>query len=101
FLGRSLIFNRSTTLHIDDKDPKGNLTPILTVGRYTTGTLHIPELGLKAAYNSGTLGMLRGALLAHEVTFDGGQRVAVAHFMHTSMLRDIGAGAPPLTSVLD
>ncbi|EJD35677.1 hypothetical protein AURDEDRAFT_43138, partial [Auricularia subglabra TFB-10046 SS5] len=82
FHGRSLIYNRATPLHADRRDPKQNLTPILTVGDYSTGTLYIPELGLEIAYEPGTLVLLRGGLLKHRVEFNGGQRIGIAHFLH-------------------
>lgn len=98
FHGRSLIYNRSTPLHTDRKDPKPNLTPVLTLGEYTLGILTIPSLGLKVDYGPGTLVMLRGGFLPHEVTYHGGQRVSIAHFMHAYMLKEAGIGAPPLTA---
>lgn len=101
FHGRSCIFNRQTPQHIDRKDPKRNLTPILTFGEYDRGVLHVPHLGLELDYGPGTLVMLRGGLLAHGVTYDGGQRISIAHFMHDYMLQEAGLGEPPLARVKD
>lgn len=98
FHGRSLIYNRSTPVHRDSRDPKANLTPIVTVGSYVWGRLSLPDLGLVMSYNPGTLVMLRGSLLAHGVEYGGGQRISIAHFLHNSMLRDVQAGPPPLTA---
>ena len=44
FHGRSLIFNRATPEHTDRKDMKLAWTPLITVGPYTEGTLHIVAL---------------------------------------------------------
>ncbi|KZV93451.1 hypothetical protein EXIGLDRAFT_576784, partial [Exidia glandulosa HHB12029] len=85
FHGRSLIYNRATPPHVDKKDPPQNLTPVLTLGEYDDGWLHVPELGLDIEYLPGTLVMLRGGLFAHGVTYKGGQRVSIAHFMHEYM----------------
>lgn len=101
FHGRSCIFNRQTPEHRDRKDPKRNLTPILTFGEYDWGVLRVRELGLDVDYGPGTLVMLRGGLLTHGVTYDGGQRVSIAHFMHDYMLREAGLGEPPLTRAKD
>jgi len=92
FHGRSVIFNRATRLHTDNRDPKPNLTPVLTLGTYETGTMSLPTLNMRFPYNPGTLAMVRGAIIPHEVSFDGGQRVAIAHFMHQTILS--GASRP-------
>ncbi|EJD35532.1 hypothetical protein AURDEDRAFT_42786, partial [Auricularia subglabra TFB-10046 SS5] len=80
FHGRSIIWNRATPEHEDQKDMKLAWTPLITVGEYTRGTLHV--CGMEIDYLPGSLVFLRGGILKHRVSFDGGQRVAIAHFMH-------------------
>ncbi|KZV79611.1 hypothetical protein EXIGLDRAFT_578892, partial [Exidia glandulosa HHB12029] len=80
FHGRSLIYNRETPTHNDRRDMKFAWTPLLTLGRYTTGKLRV--LDLEIDYKPGALVLIRGGTLKHSVTFEGGQRVAIAHFMH-------------------
>ncbi|EJD40572.1 hypothetical protein AURDEDRAFT_22506, partial [Auricularia subglabra TFB-10046 SS5] len=83
FHGRSIIFNRETGEHTDRRDPKLAWTPVITLGRYTRGKLRV--LGKEIDYLPGTLAILRGGILKHSVTFSGGQRVAIAHFMHKNV----------------
>ena len=99
FHGRSIIYNRATPLHADRQDPKQNLTPVLTLGKYTSGTLYVPELGLQVDYAPGTLVMLRGGLLKHSVSYEGGQRISIAHFLHQYMLNELDECIPPLSAV--
>ncbi|KZV78880.1 hypothetical protein EXIGLDRAFT_588393, partial [Exidia glandulosa HHB12029] len=80
FHGRSIIYNRETPLHNDRLDMKFAWTPLITVGKYTKGTIRV--LNLAIDYNPGALVFIRGGTLKHSVTFEGGQRVAIAHFMH-------------------
>lgn len=100
FHGRSIVFNRATPRHRDRSDPKENMTPIVTSGPYKSGKIHFEDLGLTCAYNSGTLVMVRGSLLLHSVQFEGGQRMAVVHFMHSYMINEAGLGRPPMTDVV-
>ena len=94
FHGRSLIFNRATPEHTDRKDMKLAWTPLITVGPYTEGTLHV--VGKEIPYLSRTLVFLRGGILKHRVSFSGGQRVSIAHFMHKEQLKEVGVMAVPL-----
>lgn len=100
FHGRSLIYNRETQEHTDSRDPKSVLTPILTFGGYYWGTLHIPQLGLDVDYGPRTLVMLRGGELAHGVSYGGGQRISIAHFLHAYTLKELGLEGPPLNSTV-
>lgn len=97
FHGRSIIYNRATRSHRDRRDMKFAWTPLLTLGTYTSGWLRI--LNLDIPYLPGTLVLLRGGALHHSVTFSGGQRIALAHFMHQNVLSDVGVEKLPLTPV--
>ncbi|EJD48428.1 hypothetical protein AURDEDRAFT_45474, partial [Auricularia subglabra TFB-10046 SS5] len=81
--GRSIIYNRETGWHTDRRDPKLTWTPVSTFGTYSEGKLHV--LGREIDYLPGTLVFIRGGILRHAVTFSGGQRVAIAHFMHKNV----------------
>jgi len=86
FQGRSVIFNRQTPNHVDRKDPKLGWNPLTTAGGYTEGRLRIRRLGLRMWFGGGACVFLRGAILHHEIEpFDGGQRISIAHFCHSSL----------------
>lgn len=97
--GRSLIFNRATRGHLDTRDPAEILTPILVVGKFVEGgELRIEKLGLTMSYLPGTLIIIRGSVLPHEVAvFSGGKRISIAHFVHNSLLVQVGITEIPMT----
>lgn len=97
FHGRSIIYNRETPEHRDRRDMKLAWTPLVTTGEYERGVLRVLDLDIE--YMPGTLVLLRGGILKHRVTFSGGQRVAIAHFMHQNVLADAGVTSLPLTPV--
>lgn len=99
FHGRSLIYNRETEAHTDRRDKKLAWTPVLTVGTYDQGILEV--LNLEIEYLPGTLVLLRGGVLKHSVRYSGGQRVAIAHFMHQSVVHQVDPSPLPITTFED
>ncbi|KAK6977063.1 hypothetical protein R3P38DRAFT_2810755 [Favolaschia claudopus] len=68
--GRELMYNRQTPLHADKSDPKNGWAVLVVVGPFTGGDLFIPCLNLQMRYTHGTMIMVRGKLLPHEVFVD-------------------------------
>lgn len=99
FHGRSLIFNRETAEHVDRLDTKLGWTPLINVGTHTEGKLRVVDLDID--YLPGTLVFIRGGILPHSVTFSGGQRIAVAHFMHKDVVNTVDASPLPISSLKD
>jgi hypothetical protein len=91
FTGINVISNRRTIAH---RDRFGHLPwydLLVSVGTYTQAYLVLPDLGAKLVYNPGTVVLLCGKLLSHEVPFWGsGDRVCWAHFMRESVLNGLG-----------
>ncbi|KAF8607077.1 hypothetical protein BDV93DRAFT_519987 [Ceratobasidium sp. AG-I] len=83
-VGCAFIFSRSTPLHFDHKEPPEGWAILVVLGDCTTGMLAIPRLGIKFRYLPGTVVLLRGRLLDHEVVeWDGeGMRICLAYFNH-------------------
>lgn len=89
--GRSLQFNRQTPLHPDSTDPPNCWVALVSLGEFTKGQLFTPRLNLRLWYEPGTIILLRGHILPHEVEeFFGGQRVSIAHFTHESLWKALG-----------
>lgn len=89
--GRELIFNRQTPLHPDRSDHWESWACIMAIGPFKGGPLHIPSIGLRMEYWDGTMILLRGKILKHEVeAFSGGQRISIAHFTHRSFWKSCG-----------
>lgn len=91
FQGRSVIYNRQTPNHVDRRDPRLAWTPLFTLGSFKGGNLRVRKLGLRMWYGPGACVFIRGAMFAHEIeSFDGGQRISIAHFCHDSVWKDAG-----------
>ncbi|KAG1847260.1 hypothetical protein C8R48DRAFT_779242 [Suillus tomentosus] len=77
--GRSFQFNRQTPLHPDSTDPVNCWV----------------ALNLRLFYEPGTIILLRGHILPHEVeAFFDGQRISIAHFTHESLWKALGLHLP-------
>jgi hypothetical protein len=97
--GRELMYNRQTPLHPDKSDHKNGWAVLVVVGPFKGGELYIPCLDLRMRYTDGTMIMVRGKILPHEVeAFSDGQRITIAHFTHRSMWAECGM-KPTLTRV--
>lgn len=99
FQGRSLIFNRATERHTDKPDHNWAYTPVLTLGPYKKGIFRF--LNVEVQYLSGALVLIRGGAIPHEVEFDGGQRVAVAHFSHNDTIQEVCKDNVPITTLAE
>jgi hypothetical protein len=57
----------------------------------TGGHVFFPRLRLRVRLLPGDFILIRGRVLEHEIeAFDGGQRISIPHFTHTSLWRDCG-----------
>jgi hypothetical protein len=93
--GRAIMWNRQTPLHSDSTDPVKAWVVLLTLGQFTKGYLWIPRLNLRLFYEPGTMIVLRGHILPHEVeAWEGGQRVSMVHFTHESLWKEFGISIP-------
>jgi hypothetical protein len=89
--GRELMYNRQTPLHPDSSDHKHGWAVLVVVGPFTGGELYIPCLNLRMRYTDGTMIMVRGKILPHQVeAFSNGQRISIAHFTHRAMWKACG-----------
>jgi hypothetical protein len=95
--GKSVIVNRSTRLHFDNKEAPEGWSFLVVMGTCKTGMLSLPRLGVKFSYLPGTVVLIRGRIIDHEVVdWKGdGDRICVAHFAHVSEWDRAGV-QPPL-----
>ncbi|KAJ7674248.1 hypothetical protein B0H17DRAFT_1241668 [Mycena rosella] len=85
------MYNRKTPLHPDKSDHKRGWAVLVVVGPFTGGALHIPFLNLHMSYTNGTMIMIRGKVLPHEVeAFCTCQHICIAHFTHRSLWNSCG-----------
>jgi len=86
--GREILYNRMSGLHFDSQDPKLAYAVLLTAGNFKGGYVRIPLLKLRIRLEPGDLVLLRGRVLEHEIEeWEGGQRISIPHFTHTSLWR--------------
>ena len=92
FEGRELLYNRCSGPHKDSQDPPLGYAVLFTAGTYTSGgSLVVKKLKLRIRLLPGDAIFLRGRVLEHEIEpWDGGQRISIPHFTHTSLWRDLG-----------
>lgn len=92
--GREILMNRRSGLHRDSTDPHKAWAGLLAAGDFTSGgQLLVPELNLRLRLLPGDFVMVRGRALYHAVEdWDGGQRICIPHFTHTSLWRQCGMG---------
>lgn len=90
--GRELLFNRLSGRHWDSQDPRLAYAGLYAAGNFTSGGyLYFPQLNLRVRLLPGDFILLRGRVLEHEIeAWEGGQRISIPHFTHTSLWRDCG-----------
>ena len=88
--GRELLFNRLSGRHVDSQDPQLAYAGLYAAGNFTSGGyLYFHQLSLRVRLLPGDFVLLRGRVLEHEIeAWEGGQRISIPHFTHTSLWRD-------------
>ena len=94
FEGREFLFNRRSGLHTDRLDPQLGWAVLFALGNFKGGYVHLPHLGLRVRLEPGDMVLVRGRVVKHEIEdWEGGQRIGVPHFTHTSLWREFGMEA--------
>lgn len=90
--GREILFNRMSGIHTDSQDPHLAYAGLKIAGDFTSGgQLEIPDLDLRLRMLPGDFALIRGRVLKHGILpWDGGQRICIPHFTHTSLWRSVG-----------
>jgi len=90
--GRELLFNRISGRHRDHQDPRLAYAGLYAAGNFKSGGyVSFPQLNLRVRLLPGDFVLLRGRVLEHEIeAWEGGQRISIPHFTHTSLWRDCG-----------
>ena len=100
FSGISIITNRSTPSHLDDKGYNEGFDLLLTGGTYSNAVLKLEDLGAELAYAPGTLIAICGRVLKHGVeSWDCGDRICYAHFVRDDVLSSVGCQRAPLVNL--
>jgi len=88
--GVSVIVNRASVCHTDNKGSKDWYDILLTAGTYKDCWFRLPDLELQLEYSPGTVVALNGRILKHEVIkWKGGDRVCCAHWLRPAVLKGL------------
>jgi len=88
--GVSVIANRASVCHTDNKGQKDWYDILLTAGRYEECWFCLPDLDLRLEYLPGTVVALNGRILKHKVVkWEGGDRVCYAHWFRRAVIRNL------------
>jgi hypothetical protein len=89
--GREFLFNKHSAIHIDKNDPQMGWASLVALGTFRGGRMKMHQLGLTVRFEPGDMVMLRGRVLKHSVEeWDGGQRISIPHFTHSSVWEAFG-----------
>lgn len=93
FSGISVISNRETPIHRDTGGRNSWYDLLLTLGNYELGRFEVPGIGLRLAYDPGTIVAVAGKTIAHGVSPCEGDRVCIAYFMRDGVHEQLGIRA--------
>jgi hypothetical protein len=77
----TVLSNRSTPLHRDNKSRAAWYDLLATIGQYEGAVMNLPGIGLKLAYGPGTVIGMAGKVIQHGVSDCDGDRVCLAYYM--------------------
>lgn len=95
FSGIGVIVNRVTPAHRD----RGASAPVFdllaSMGLHKSATISLPDVQADLSYGPGTILLVCGRVLRHEVQiWDGGERICVAHYMRDNVHNRLGLQRP-------
>jgi hypothetical protein len=90
FNGVSVISNREAPIHRDNLAQSEWYDLLATVGPYHGAIFELPGLGIRLAYDSGTVIGLCGRVLKHGVSDSCGERICLAYYMRGNVQRRLG-----------
>jgi hypothetical protein len=86
FIVLSLMNNRDTPVHRDNRSGFTVNDMLITVGPYSNKVLELPSLGCRFRYHSGTIASFSGRLLTHAASADG-ERLCISQYLRESVLQ--------------
>lgn len=101
FNGLEVIVNRQTPPHRDAKGWRTCYDLLITTGTYGDGDFHVPDLGIRLRYKTGTIVCILGALIRHAAYTWGGkeERSCWAYFMRRELFWHFRVRAPDWQSM--
>ena len=91
FSGLTVLANKITPLHRDSGGRNGWYDLLFSAGTHSSCYLEVPDLGAHIRYLPGDVVLLAGGILQHAVSdWDGGNRLALAHYMRWNVAERMG-----------
>lgn len=89
----TVLSNRSTPLHRDNKSRAPWYDLLATIGQYSGAFMDLPSIGLRLAYGPGTVIGMGGKVIRHGVSDCDGDRVCLAYYMRDKVHERMGTEA--------
>lgn len=96
-----IIANRTTLDHRDEGGANTFYDHLVNFGHHHQAKLHLPDLGADFIYQPGTSVLFSGKALSHSVnTWEGGERLVIAHYAHDDIHDRLRVARPALPTQL-
>jgi len=100
FSGIEAIVNRSTPAHRDPGASSSTFDLLVSAGTHTSSSIHIYDVNANLEYQPGTIVLLCGRVLKHEVlSWNGGERICIAHYMWDNVHQRLNLPRPDWVSI--
>lgn len=92
--GITVLINRITPPHKDSQGHPAGFDLLLSAGSTTTAKLKLPGLGATFSYQPGTVFLILGKQITHEVeAWGSGDRICYAHWLRHRSVKESAVGA--------
>ena len=100
FSGIQVIVNRVTPAHRDTGGCAQAYDLLVSAGTHTSANIHIHDVQANMTYSPGTVVLVCGRVLRHEVsTWHGGERICIAHYIHDNVHERLGLPRPDWVTI--
>lgn len=95
FSGIGVIVNRATPAHRDRGSSAAVFDLLASMGTHMSARIGLPDLQADLSYGPGTIVLVCGRVLRHEVLmWEGGERICLAHYMRDNVHNRLGLQRP-------
>jgi len=93
YVAFSIMNNRDTPLHRDNKGGYRSMDLLTSVGNYINGRFSMPGLGIEFWYRPGSVIGIAGRVVRHGATAEG-ERLCIAQYMRENVLKAVNVSEP-------
>ena len=96
----SIINNRNTPIHRDNRATYGSMDLLASVGQFQDGRFQVPSLGYEFLFSSGSIFGLLGRIIPHAAAVTR-ERVCVTQYLRENILDTLGVAEPNFIKIQD